>query len=248
MPGESVATAALVKVRDAAFGYGGRAVVRVDDLRLHPGRCLGVFGPNGAGKTTLVRGVTGLLPPMRGQVIRRGGGQNDRTGDGLRFGYLPQHRTMELNWPMTALDAAALATSAGRRLGWVRDTSQVRRMMDTLGVAPLAGRPFAKLSGGQQQRVLLAGALAPRPDVLVLDEPTDGLDVRARLALLDLLRDFTANGLSTVVISHDVQDLLYLCHEVAWLHAADDAEQPSSVETITAPGLADRMVAQRRPA
>ena len=119
------------------------------------------------------------------------------------------------------------------------------RAMRDLGVEPLARRPFAKLSGGQQQRLLLAGALASGPDVLVLDEPTDGLDVRSRRALLSLLRDLTAGGLCTAIISHEVEDLLYLCDEVAWLHAAEDSGRPSHVEVISPAGLAERMLAAR---
>src|SRR4051812_12854378 len=172
----------LVEVRDAVFGYGERPIVRVDALHLRAGRCLGIFGPNGAGKTTLVRGVTGLLAPMSGTVVR---GESEL----LRFGYLPQHRAMELHWPMTGFDAAAMALSALRPMGRIggRDTGRVREAMTAMDVHTLARRPFAKLSGGQQQRLLLAGALATEPNVLVLDEPTDGLDVRSHEGLLNVL-------------------------------------------------------------
>src|SRR5207302_10678804 len=119
------------------------------------------------------------------------------------------------------LDAAAMAVSAVRFLGRIgrKDATRVREAMTRMDVHALARRPFAKLSGGQQQRLLLAGALAAEPTVLVLDEPTDGLDVRSRQTLLSLLRDLTAaGGLCTAIISHEVEDLLYLCDEVAWLH------------------------------
>jgi ABC-type Mn2+/Zn2+ transport system ATPase subunit len=227
----------MVEVRGAAFGYAGRPVVRADGLRLRRGRCLGIFGPNGAGKTTVVRGITGLLTPVAGEVVRRVGG--------VRFGYLPQHRAMELTWPMSALDAAALATSARRRFGWLRHTRPIMRTMETLGVSDLARRPFPRLSGGQQQRVLLAGALAAAPDVLVLDEPTDGLDARSRLALLDLLKGLTSDGLCAVVISHEVEDLCFLSHEVAWLHVAGEADGPSDVELLSPDAFAVRMDTQR---
>jgi ABC-type Mn2+/Zn2+ transport system ATPase subunit len=228
----------LVEVRDAVFGYGDRPVVRVDRLALHAGRCLGIFGPNGAGKTTLVRGVTGLIPPLAGAVHHQ---------PGLRFGYMPQHRAMELHWPMTALDAAAMALSARRWMGWMGpSTARVLDSMRALGVHPLAGRPFAKLSGGQQQRILLAGALASEPNVLVLDEPTDGLDVQSRETLLDLLQDFTKKGLCTAIISHEVEDLLQICHEIAWLHAGAQEGEPSTVEAIQPGELAQRMLKARR--
>jgi ABC-type Mn2+/Zn2+ transport system ATPase subunit len=228
----------LVEVLDAAFGYGDRTVVRVEHLALVSGQCLGIFGPNGAGKTTLVRGVTGLIPPLAGDVRHR---------RPLRFGYMPQHRAMELHWPMTALDAASMAISARQRMGWLGPASatRVRDALRQLDVHALANRPFAKLSGGQQQRVLLAGALASDPDVLVLDEPTDGLDVRSRESLLDLLRDFTAKGLCTAIISHEVEDLLQICHQIAWLHAGTDEGQPSTVEAIPPDELAQRMLKTR---
>jgi ABC-type Mn2+/Zn2+ transport system ATPase subunit len=228
----------LVELSGAVFGYGDRPVVHVEALGLESARCLGVFGPNGAGKTTLIRGVTGLLSPMYGGVSRHGN---------VRFGYLPQHRTLELHWPMTAFDAAAMATSARRAFGWVGGARQhVLRSMERLGVRDLAGRPFARLSGGQQQRLLLAGALASEPTILVLDEPTDGLDVHSRRTLLKLLRELTAEGLSTVIISHEVEDLLFLCHEVAWLHPGEGPGRPSEVEVIPPAGLGERMLHARQ--
>ena len=186
-----------------------KPVVRAEWMRVSRGKCLGIFGPNGAGKTTLVRGMTGLLKPISGTVRRSGV---------RRIGYLPQHRAMELHWPMTGLDAASLAVSATRRLGWLHGgTARVRDSMERLEVGSLAQRPFAKLSGGQQQRLLLAGALAADPDVLVLDEPTDGLDIRSRASLMAVLSGLTGAGLSTVIISHGVEDLMALASEVAWL-------------------------------
>ena len=233
----------LIRIEHAIFGYEKRPVVRVDHLELDVGRCLGIFGPNGSGKTTLVRGLTGLLPPLGGRVVR--------ASTEIRFGYLPQHRALELHWPMTGFDAAAMATSARRRLGWIGrwlgpDDGSIRDSMRLLDVESLAHRPFGKLSGGQQQRLLLAGALAPKPNVLVLDEPTDGLDVQSRRSLLELLGQCTSRGLCTVIISHEIEDLLQLCHEVAWLHPAEAPGEPSAAELVTSTSLATRML-QTRP-
>jgi ABC-type Mn2+/Zn2+ transport system ATPase subunit len=229
----------LVEMRSAVFGYGTRAVVRVDELRLSPARCLGIFGPNGAGKTTLVRGMTGLLAPMDGRVAR---------AESIRFGYLPQHRAMELHWPMTALDAACMAVSSRRRLGWIRrvDVTRVHDALCRMQVQDLATRPFARLSGGQQQRVLLAGALASEPAVLVLDETTEGLDVRSSEMLLRTLLEQTRAGLCTVLISHDPEDLLAVADEVAWLRPPEVPEQPSHVELIAPDELAERVLRARK--
>jgi len=228
----------IVEARLAVFGYGERAVVRIDHALLRAGQSLGMFGPNGSGKTTLVRGLTGLLAPLKGFVSRPAA---------LRIGYLPQHRSMELHWPMTALDAASMAVSARRRWGWIgRDDSSIRANMRTLEVEDLASRGFASLSGGQQQRVLLAGALAAEPQLLVLDEPTEGLDVRSRRVFLRALRQAAAAGLCTVLISHAIDDLIALCDEVAWLHVPDDPASPSHVEIVSAAQLADHVAALHR--
>lgn len=229
----------LIQLNNCVFGYEKRPVVRVEELALRAGSCTGIFGPNGAGKTTLVRGVTGLLLPMQGAVRR----QRD-----LRIGYLPQHRALELHWPMTGLDAASLALSASTTLGAIdrRNRERIYDSMIRLNVRDLAHRSFAKLSGGQQQRLLLAGAMAADPQILVLDEPTEGLDVRSQHTLLDLLRGMTANGLCTVIISHEVQDLMYLADSVAWLHPAETAGEPSHVEILPPAELAERMVHARQ--
>src|SRR3954471_25097289 len=229
----------LVEAPLAIFGYGKRPVVRVEKLQLHEGRSLGLFGPNGSGKTTLVRGLMGLITPMEGNV--------NRQRVDLRFGYLPQHRALDHTWPMSGLDAASMAISAQTHLGRVGPVrQQIREAMRTLAVEDLANRNFSGLSGGQQQRLLLAGAVACKPDVLVLDEPTEGLDVRSRKNLLNSLRNTLATGLCTVLISHDVQDILQACDQVAWLHPGEDIDQPSSVEMITPNDLAERVSQLRR--
>ena len=98
----------LIEARNAIFGYGDRAIVRADELHIDAGTALGIFGPNGSGKTTLVRGIGGLLSPMSGTVTR---------STSLNMGYLPQHRAIDLHWPMSGLDAALMATSAARVFG-----------------------------------------------------------------------------------------------------------------------------------
>ena len=233
----------LINVKNAVFGYGGRSVVCVDGLELSRGQCLGIFGPNGSGKTTLVRGITGLLAPMAGNVTH----VPTTSSRGLRIGYLPQHRNIELHWPMTALDAASLAISARRLFGWIGPKStDVLNMMRRLKIDHLAQRPVASLSGGQQQRVLLSGALAGEPTVLVLDEPTEGLDVRSTQELLDLLREFIAEGLAMMIISHEADDLMQIAREIAWLHPAQQFGDPSTVDIVTPEVLGERILQAAR--
>jgi ABC-type Mn2+/Zn2+ transport system ATPase subunit len=221
----------LVEARDALFGYPNRPVVAVEALRVQPGGRLGLFGPNGCGKTTLVHGLTGLLPALGGRVARPAG---------LRVGYLPQHRSTDLQWPMNGADAASMALSARRRGGMMTaaDRERIDQKARVLEVADLVGRPFASLSGGQQQRMLLAGALAAEPQLLVLDEPTEGLDVRSRAIFLEALRRAAAEGLSTIMISHSIDDLVALCETIARFLPAEDASRPSRIEIVSASDLA----------
>jgi len=232
---ETRATGMLVELKHAAFGYGARPIVRAESIELRASSCLGIFGPNGSGKSTLVRGLMGLIRPMRGEV---------RHAADVRFGYLPQHRALELHWPMSGLDAAGLAISARRRFGWIGGgvgLRQLRERMRLLGVVDLAPRPFAQLSGGQQQRLLLAGALAAEPNVLVLDEPTDGLDLHSRQILLDTLQaEVARGGLCVVLVSHEIDDLLQACGEVADVRPGDEEGQPSHVERISTKELTAR--------
>lgn len=214
-------SALLIELNEALLGYRGHPVVRVERLAVRSGRCLGVFGPNGSGKTTLLRTIAGLLNPLAGTVRR--------TGPAV-VGYLPQLRNLDLSWPMTAFDAAALATSSRSLMGWIgRHKRGIRDRLEEMGVASLAQRPFARLSGGQQQRVLLAGVLAIEPQVLLLDEPTEGLDQQSRAGLLASLGSLKQSGLAIVLITHDEQDLAGLADEVAHLWPARVDGEPSIV-------------------
>jgi zinc transport system ATP-binding protein len=223
----------LVEAHQAVFGYGGQRVVRAERLVVRAGECVGVFGPNGSGKSTLVRGLVGLLAPLSGEVRRQ---------SALRIGYVPQRRSLEQHWPMTALDAASLAISAGNwfgRLGHAR--GHVLKSMQELGVLALKDKRFASLSGGQQQRVILAGALATDPQLLVLDEPTDGLDLHSRREFLELIRRRAQAGPSLLYITHEVDDLVQVGTSVAWLHPGEEYGEPSRVELLLPTGLAERL-------
>jgi ABC-type multidrug transport system ATPase subunit len=140
---------------------------------------------------------------------------------------------MELHWPMSGFDAASLWASAKSPAGHVDGTlrTAVREKMRLLDVEPLARSPFARLSGGQQQRLLLAGLLATRPNLLVLDEPTDGLDARSTRTLLTHLRDVRDSERAAVVlVSHDMDDFAALCDDVAVVHPAESADEPATLE------------------
>ena len=182
-PNEPLVTASDLRVR-----FGDTLALDGVDVALMPGEILTVIGPNGAGKTTLARVILGLTTPDAGQVNRR---------KHLTFGYVPQRFHVDPTLPMTVGRFLALPTGRGRE-------ATVQALTD-VGVPSIAERPLQSLSGGEFQRMMLARALLRRPDLLVLDEPLQGVDVSGQVALFELigrLRD--ARGFGVMLVSHDL--------------------------------------------
>jgi ABC-type Mn2+/Zn2+ transport system ATPase subunit len=149
---------------------------------------------------------------------------------------------------MTAFDAASLQFSSRVPCGWLgrKGAARVAASLLELSVGHLRDQRFSTLSGGQQQRVMLAGALAADPNVLVLDEPTEGLDLGSRRGLLDLLTHRKRSGLAIILVSHELEDLIEVSDAVAWLHPGDGPDSPSQVEWTTAHEVSARLA--RAPA
>jgi ABC-type Mn2+/Zn2+ transport system ATPase subunit len=168
----------LLTVRDATVGWGRHAVLRGVSFELRPGDCLGVVGPNGSGKSTLLRAILGLAAPLAGRIER---------APAWRAGHVPQRDALEPLFRFCAYDVVEMfARVTARSRAAAGDAS--RESLRAVGMDLVADRTFRNLSGGQKQRVLIARALAVRPSVLVLDEPTSGMDVRAEAELLGLVR------------------------------------------------------------
>lgn len=179
------------------LGYGKRTVLPDVNLTLAAGDNLAIVGPNGCGKTTLLKALLGILPPLKGQI---------RRAAGVRFGYVPQRQYVDEMYPFTALEIALmgryrLLSTFARPAG--RDRRVVTGCLDHVGIADLASRPYRELSGGQKQRVLIARALAGEPAVLVLDEPTNDMDLASEHAIMELVRQLRETGdLTVVMVSH----------------------------------------------
>ena len=190
----------LLELEKVTCAYGPAPVIINVDLRVDEGAFIGVVGPSGSGKTTVLRAVLGRISPVAGTVKRRAG---------LTVGYVPQVETVDWNFPVTVSQCVLMARTPSRLLPWATraEKSDVRDVLAALGIDDLADRHIRELSGGQQQRVFLARALIRRPDLLLLDEPTSGVDVRTRHEVLHLLRDLNDEGIGVLLTTHDLNGI-----------------------------------------
>lgn len=174
------------------------------DLTVRPGARLALVGPNGAGKSTFLKAVAGLLRPTAGQLTIFG---QDVATCRHRVAYLPQRNEIDWRFPISV--ERLVSTGRYVHLGWLRSLSQsdrllVHQMMERLGLEALGGRQVGELSGGQQQRVLLARALVQEADLLLLDEPLNGVDAETRAVLGTALDELRAEGKTVIVATHDL--------------------------------------------
>ena len=185
-----------------SVGYEGKAVLQDLNFSVRSGDYLCIVGENGAGKSTLMKTILGLQPPIRGKVL---------TGDGLRpneIGYLPQQTQVQKDFPASVWEIVLSGCQGrcGRRPFYRRAEKRLaEHTLEKLHIAPLARRCYRELSGGQQQRVLLARALCATRSMLLLDEPTAGLDPKATAELYQLIARLNhQDGITILMISHDL--------------------------------------------
>ena len=196
-----------VELKDVSFGYGGGPpVLRDVDLTVNPGELVAIAGPNGGGKTTLVRLALGLERPDTGRALLYGEPAH-RFSRRATLGYLAQRAQLDLDAPATVAEVVAAGRlAAGGLLGPLRrrERAIIDESIDRVGLTAQRGRPLAKLSGGQQQRAFIAKALAGQPSLLVLDEPTTGVDVESQEALAALLdRLHRELAVTVLYVSHE---------------------------------------------
>jgi zinc transport system ATP-binding protein len=196
-----------VDLRGVRFGYEpGRTVLESVDLRVAAGEFVAVAGPNGGGKTTLLRLVLGLERPSAGEALLFGE-PADRLSGRARVAYLPQRARLGVSAPVTVREVVATGrVAAGGLLGPLRrrDRDAVARSIARVGLSEQADEPLRTLSGGQQQRAFIAKALAAEPELLVLDEPTTGVDPEAQEALGALLERLHRELAMTILyVSHE---------------------------------------------
>ncbi|UOY03310.1 metal ABC transporter ATP-binding protein [Blastococcus sp. PRF04-17] len=204
-PGEDLA----VRIRDASIGYGDVPILGGLDLTVGRGEALAVLGSNGSGKTTLARGLLGLATVLGGEVAVLGAPVGRRRERG-RVGYVPQRHTVSGAVPATVREVVSVGRLARkgllRRLGPV-DRAAVGEAVAAVGLADRMEEPVASLSGGQQRRVLVARALAAQPELLIMDEPTAGVDAASQQALAGVLAQVSAAGTTLLVVTHEAGPL-----------------------------------------
>jgi ABC-type Mn2+/Zn2+ transport system ATPase subunit len=210
-------TEALITLDCLSIGYNGQPVMSGISAAIARGSFTALLGANGSGKSTLIKTLLGLIPPLAGRIVFA-----TQTGDPPRFGYVPQSINFDPMYLLTGLDVALMGTSGRVRPGRFIPPGErafTRECLRVVGAEEFAGQSFAELSGGQKQRVLIARALATRPDVLMLDEPTEGVDLTASQAVLDFISQITkARKITVLLVTHDFALVHDHAGQVIWLH------------------------------
>jgi ABC-type Mn2+/Zn2+ transport system ATPase subunit len=194
-----------VVARDLVVRYEDFTALMAATLTVHYGEALGVVGPNGSGKSTLLKSIAGLLMPASGELCVLG--SQPRKLPAGTIAYVPQVEAVDWSFPATVWDVVAMGRFA-RLQFWqhfaARDREVVRHALEVVNIAALADRHIANLSGGQQQRAFVARAIAQEPKLLLLDEPTTGVDAATEEALRRVVRQLVEDGLPVVMATHDL--------------------------------------------
>ncbi len=192
----------LIATQGLTLGYHGKTVLRDVNLSIERGEIVTIVGPNGSGKSSLLRALIGAMSPLSGRVER---------APGLRIGYVPQSLSIDGTLPLTVGRFLNLPARASR--------SDVQSALETAGVRGLGNQQMAQLSGGQFQRVLLARALLAQPDLLILDEPTQGLDQPGAAAFYAQIEQVRrARGCAVLMVSHDLHVVMAASDRVLCLN------------------------------
>jgi zinc transport system ATP-binding protein len=211
-----------VEIKDLSVVLKGKKILRGVNLTLEEGTFLGIVGPNGGGKTTLIRTVLGLLRPASGSIRVYGQSPEWAIAHGGVFGYLPQHHNIDPNFPATALDIVLMGRyRAAGFLKWPgkKDREKALQCLSIMGAEELWNTQFSQLSGGQQQRISIARALAADPKILVLDEPSTGIDVVGQEDFYHLLKGLQKRmTLTILMVSHDIGSVTAFVDEIACLN------------------------------
>jgi zinc/manganese transport system ATP-binding protein len=222
---------AAVRFDDAAVRLGGRVVWSDVSITVAPAEFVAVLGPNGAGKSTLIKAILGLLPLTSGKAVVLGrppGAAN------AHIGYLPQRRSFDAGTRIRGVDLVQLGLDGARwgvplpgLSGRRRAAARVAEAIELVGGTAYAREPIGELSGGEQQRLLIAQALVRRPQLLLLDEPLDSLDLPNQVAVAALVRRICEDeGVAVMLVAHDINPILPYLDQVIYLAGGGATEGP----------------------
>ena len=213
---------AILDISNLDFAYGQQPVLKHVSLVVEAGSTLGLIGPNGGGKTTLMRLILGLHTPTRGSITVDGMSPRQAVRRGDVIGYLPQKAQFPPTFPLSVRQAVCLGLvgKSGIMRGYAaQDREFVEDLMGRMGLTRYADHPVGRLSGGEAQRVLIARALAPRPKILLLDEPTTGIDRSGQQKFIEsVLRLKRELGLTLVFCSHDLRAVASISDRIGCLN------------------------------
>ena len=234
----------VLTVEHAAVGYGRRVVLPDVNLSLRRGSFTGLLGANGSGKSTLLKTILRILPLLHGRMVL-----NPVDGRMPVLGYMPQRESLDHIYPLSSFEVVLMAACG--RVGPGRSINRTerdfaRQCLAETGAADLVSKLFSQLSGGQKQRVLMARALATKPDFLLLDEPTAGIDANATRAVMEVLKQIHAQYHHTILmVSHDLTTVRQYAEEVIWLHEGKAMQGPVN-ELLTAEKIEELLSLQLR--
>jgi ABC-type Mn2+/Zn2+ transport system ATPase subunit len=208
-----VSDGTIVDLQNLAVGYGRQIVLKGINASIPRAAFIGLLGANGSGKTTLLKTIARIIPPLAGKITLG-------NGSSVVIGYVPQRESLDQSFLLSSFEVVLMGACG--RVGPGRMLSRAERdwarecMRDT-GAETLQRKPFADLSGGQKQRVLIARALVARPDLLLLDEPTAGVDASAVDAIVALLRKLNASGMTIIMVNHDLPVVRRAATSICWV-------------------------------
>ena len=201
----------ILTTKDLTLSYEKQAVVSELNIYADEGDCLCILGENGSGKSTLIKSLMGLIKPVGGEIIYDGVKRSE-------IGYLPQQSAAQKDFPASVYEIVLSGTLA-RSMGFIKaeNRREAEKNMELLGITAIKNKSFAALSGGQQQRVLLARALCAAKRLILLDEPVAGLDPVATAELYAIIEKLKADGMTVIMVSHDLLSSLRYANKVLWL-------------------------------
>ena len=214
-------TKTIIELQKISFSYTNEEAVKDVSLSIHKGDYVGIIGPNGGGKSTLLKLMLGLLKPQKG-TIQLFGVDINQFKDWYKIGYVPQKNYVEVNFPITVEEVVAMGRYAKRGLFHFpthEDKEKVHLALKQVEMLEYKDRQIGNLSGGQQQRVVIARALVTEPEVIFLDEPTVGVDVKTQKQFYNFLRKLNKElNLTLVLVSHELDVVAHEATELGYIN------------------------------